>query len=128
MHPRRTRSPWLTVAGALLLAVAGLVSNTSLEQAFGRAPHSLAWGPALFRILLVIHGLALIVAGFRSEQRPATPLWAPLGKRTVILLAALTAVAVALRLPGLNSCMWLDEVLTMVRFARPPVGQILTSF
>ena len=37
-------------------------------------------------------------------------------------------MAVALRIPGLNSCMWLDEVLTMVRFARPPVGVILTSF
>ena len=127
-HSRSIRSPRLIVPGALLVALAALVSNASMEQAFGRAPHSLAWGPALFRILLAVHGLALMAAGFVSKKRPVTALFASIGKRTLILLAILTVLAVALRIPGLNSCMWLDEVLTMVRFARPPVAQILTSF
>jgi 4-amino-4-deoxy-L-arabinose transferase-like glycosyltransferase len=43
-------------------------------------------------------------------------------------MAGLSVLAFVLRLPGLNSSMWLDEILTMVRFARPPVWQILTTF
>ena len=45
------------IAGGVLLAASILISNTTLEQAFGRAPHSLAWGTTLFRILLALHGL-----------------------------------------------------------------------
>jgi hypothetical protein len=107
---------------------AALISNTEWERIFGRAPHSLAWGPALFRALLALHGFILIAAAFaRSGDAPTA--WFPCCSRRVwTALAALSTLALALRLPGLNSCMWLDEVLTMVRFARPPAAQILTSF
>ncbi len=122
------RRPWFTFAGTLLLAAAALPSNLFVEQAFGRAPHSLAWGPALF-------------GGSPGAARPASPLDefpAPgaAGRPSFPFHLAsefgraggLTALAVLLRIPNLNSCMWLDEVLTMVRFARPSVSQILTSF
>jgi len=36
--------------------------------------------------------------------------------------------AIFLRIPALNSCLWLDEVLTMARFAKPPLAWIFTSF
>jgi 4-amino-4-deoxy-L-arabinose transferase-like glycosyltransferase len=38
------------------------------------------------------------------------------------------AVGLALRLWRLDTCLWLDEVLTMVEFARKPIAEILTSF
>src|SRR6185436_4222115 len=50
------------------------------------------------------------------------------GRGALLAMAGLSVLAFALRLPGLNSCMWLDEILTMVRFARPPAWQILTTF
>src|SRR6185436_11631170 len=50
------------------------------------------------------------------------------GRGALLAMAGLSVLAFALRLPGLNSSMWLDEILTMVRFARPPAWQILTSF
>lgn len=118
--------PWTTLAGVLLLVAAALPSGT-IEQAFGRPPHSLAWGPALFRALLALHGAALLAMNL-AHRRTGPPLSLSIGRKTLGVLAGLTVLAVALRIPNLNSCMWLDEVLTMVRFARPPVSQILTSF
>jgi hypothetical protein len=120
--------PYFTFTGILLLAAAALPSNVLVEQAFGRPPHSLAWGPALFRVLLALHGLVLISANFLSRKQPAAPLSLSISRRSLAVLGGLTALAILLRIPNLNSCMWLDEVLTMVRFARPPVLQILTSF
>ncbi len=67
------RRPWFTFAGTLLLAAAALPSNLFVEQAFGRAPHSLAWGPALFRALLALHGLLLLSTNFLPRERPAAP-------------------------------------------------------
>ena len=122
------RRPWFTFAGTLLLAAAALPSNLFVEQAFGRAPHSLAWGPALFRGLLALHGLLLLSTNFLPRERAAAPLSFSISRVSFAVLAGLTALAVLLRIPNLNSCMWLDEVLTMVRFARPAVSQILTSF
>src|SRR5689334_6656315 len=109
------RSPWLLVSGALLVAVSLAFSNGALEAAFGRAPHSLSWGPALFRALLGLHGLALVVMSFRREgSRHPAPLALP-DRKTWIALGLLAAIATALRIPSLNSCLWLDEVLTMAR-------------
>jgi mannosyltransferase len=131
MKPR----PVAATAGALLIAAALLISSASLERLFGRQPHSLAWGPALFRVLLALHGLWLIayargpahVARNRAQRAPRTGA-AGIPRMTLLALTALTVLALALRLPGLNSCMWLDEVLTMVNFARPPAAHIFTSF
>jgi mannosyltransferase len=124
-----TKSPRLALAGSLLV-VAGLsLSNASIEHAFGRAPHSLAWGPALFRVLLVLHGMALIFASFlRSHTGPSASSSLPISRTGKVLLGFLLVVALLLRLPSLNSCLWLDEVLTMVNYARPPLARIFTSF
>ncbi len=116
------------ILGIFLAAFSVFVSDLRLEQFFGRAPGSLAWGPALFRVLLALHGGILLAASLTTRSHPGVVKREPLGWRTWAILGALTLVALALRLPGLNSCMWLDEVLTMVRFARPAAAQIVTSF
>jgi mannosyltransferase len=125
----RVRQSLAALAGILLLAAALLISNVSLERAFGRVPHELAWGPALFRALLGLHGIALLVASRMGGHSAAPAVKPRAGRRTwVYALIALTGLGLALRIPGLNSCMWLDEVLTMVNFARPPAAWIFTSF
>jgi mannosyltransferase len=119
--------PWFTIVGLLLLVAAAIFSNTAIEAAFGRAPNSLSWGPALFRALLAFHGAALLAANL-LPRGTASRLSIPIGRKTFVILASLTVLAILLRIPNLNSCLWLDEVLTMVRFAHPPFLQILTSF
>ncbi|HLH42667.1 MAG TPA: glycosyltransferase family 39 protein [Bryobacteraceae bacterium] len=118
----------LTAAGAAAIVLAVLCSNAFIERAFGRPLHSLAWGPSLFRILLAFHGCVLLCGAFtpaggievRRGPKPAP--------RVLWTLGALTVAAILLRLPSLNSCLWLDEVLTMARFAKPPLAWIFTSF
>lgn len=53
-----------TAVGAAAILVALIVSNSGLEQAFGRAPHSLSWGPSL-------HSTILLIVGLRSNARRA---------------------------------------------------------
>ena len=93
------------------LAASILISNTTLNRP-GRA-HSLAWGTTLFRILLGLHGIFLLYSpfAFRADRPTASS-----DRRTAILIDY--GVGYCAADSGLNSCMWLDEVLTMVRFAR----------
>src|SRR5215469_12477020 len=119
-------------AGAGAILVAAFVTNSGLEQAFGRTPHSLSWGPTLFRILIALHGLVLLVVaqtiGFRRLHAPGQATKGDGLPYSWFILGALTLIAVLLRIPSLNSCLWLDEVLTMARFAKPPFAWIFTSF
>jgi hypothetical protein len=116
-------------AGYLRRAAGGILLAWALfDAAFGPPQPALAWGPALFRLLLGFHGLVLLFWPREPETDAAVPGRQPVQGKTLGIMLALSVVAVALRIPGLNSCMWLDEILTMVRFARPPVWQILTTF
>jgi mannosyltransferase len=123
--------PALAVAGTVLAGVAAAWNSSRIEAAFGREPHALSWGPALFRLLLALHGLVLIAASFvpRAKTAPrrggATEVF---DRSTLWILGLISLVAIALRIPSLDSCLWLDEVLTMVHFARPPLATIFTSF
>lgn len=128
-----TRSAALTVGGGLLVCVAVLTSNAGIERALlGEATGALAWGPTLLRLLVGAQGAALICAGLLHIDlggRPCSEPSAPAGSRRAwMVVAALTLIALALRVWRLGSGLWLDEVLTLTDFVRPPLGQILTSF
>lgn len=110
------------------MLVAAVWQNSRIEAAFGRTPHSLSWGVPLFRIMLAVNGLFLLGASFLPRRKTAAEKREPIGGGTLAVLSGITVVAILLRIPALNSCLWLDEVLTMVRFARPPVATIVTSF
>jgi mannosyltransferase len=45
-----------------------------------------------------------------------------------VALAVLTALAAVLRIIGLNSGLWLDEILTLVQTVRRPIWTIFTSY
>src|ERR1700676_989502 len=98
MIARAMRSPWLAATGAGLVIAALLVPNAFFEQVSGRAPQSLVWGPTLFRILLALHGFILIFASFAKRQSSGKALARGISRRTWFVLAALTGVAVLLRI------------------------------
>jgi mannosyltransferase len=122
MRVSRTTTLLSRASGGILLGWA------ILDGAFGPPQPALSWGPALFRALLVFHGLVLIVYPWLARNAEPAEKRIPPGRGALLAMAGLSVLAFALRLPGLNSCMWLDEILTMVRFARPPAWQILTTF
>jgi mannosyltransferase len=103
------------------------IPNSSIESFFGRNPGELLWGPSLFRVLSLVHGL-LLLAATRFVRRPLEPLHIFTAKDPVWALAGISIIAFALRLWKLDTSLWLDEILTMVDFVRPPLGHILTSF
>lgn len=114
-------------AGGALILIAVLASNVAIERFFGRAPTSLAWGPSLFRALLALHGAALFASAFLGTK-PARAAGDAISRRAIWILGGLTLLAIALRIPSLGSCLWLDEVITMARYARWPFARILTNF
>ena len=102
---------------------------------------NVAKGVFLFKIGLLLIGLALAAIGIlfftarsaavvktpafmhihgEMEEEASLKTWAPL----LIILA----LAVPLRLYGLNSDLWYDEVATLVEFVRLPVFQLLTTY
>lgn len=131
----------LVVIGVILIGFALLAQNSDIEQALVSDPsRTLAWGPSLFRALLISHGLALLLTATiwrrkllaahssgvpaRAEQ---TRLQAT-GRSPWLILCGLSGLALGLRLFHLNSDLWYDEVLTLLDFVRPSLGDIVTSF
>lgn len=140
-HRVRHRAYRLGV-GVSVFCAALLASDATVTEALaGDRAGTLSWGPALFRALLAWHGIVLLLVavvawrGRRSDVPLAPP--ADEEKRESlpvrrhlfwVTLALLSVLALALRLWRLDTCLWLDEVLTLTRFARPPLGTILTSY
>lgn len=127
MQPRVLR---FVLPGFLLLCIPVVLRDRSIESGLGQAAGSLLWGPGLFRVLLAIHGLVLITVGMvrlltpiKAARENVSPSRFPWG-----ILACLTVAGAVLRLWRLDSCLWLDEILTLVDFARPHLSQIVTSF
>jgi 4-amino-4-deoxy-L-arabinose transferase-like glycosyltransferase len=50
------------------------------------------------------------------------------GRRELVTFLAILFVALALRLYGLGTGLWYDEILTYVHFARLPLGEIITTY
>jgi 4-amino-4-deoxy-L-arabinose transferase-like glycosyltransferase len=84
----------------------------------------------LFRIMLALHGIALCIAAkTATAATPPEAARAPsLARWEWLALAAMTALALVLRLYRLGDGLWLDEILTLTDFVRLPLGGILTSF
>jgi mannosyltransferase len=125
-----------------MLLIAGLISGRGIEQALlGNTARSLGWGTLLFRLLLAGHGAALTIGGiacWRSERKAGVSQSSSYrdtvdeAKRAVsrpwVILTALSVIALLLRLWHLNSDLWYDELISLLDYFRPPLGQIVTSF
>src|SRR5262245_19617123 len=114
----RTLKVLALVGGIAVLASAILFSSPTIENALVSDPaRSLSWGPSLFRVLLAFHGIALVVAaGFSSKRATVTQSNAVeprMSRNSLLVLIALSAVGLALRLVHLNADLWFDELLTL---------------
>lgn len=132
----------LAASGAALLLLSWTWSAAEIEIAFrGEASGELSWGPQLFRALLAFHGLALLGASMVTHIRLSgrRPLVGPeatdgpptpdsQGRKAWLWVTILCAVGLALRLWKLDSGLWIDEVMSLVNYIRPPLGESFTSF
>ncbi|QQS41685.1 MAG: glycosyltransferase family 39 protein [Acidobacteriota bacterium] len=138
MRLPRTAAAWLLLLLAVLLTVSAVIVDHSeyaplltLEEG-----HDLAWGATVFRALLLFHGLALAAAVFFREKFAALASGTKndgasgycVSSREIWFLLILAFVALILRIPNLDSDLWVDEVFTLVDFVRAPWGEIVTSF
>lgn len=120
--------------GVFLTGIAILVPNEQYSASLSGGAKDLSWGPILFRVLLGFHGAMIILFGtgtLKWLSRPATQEStkdSSLGVRTLLILAALSIAAIALRLWNLDSPPWIDEVLTLVDFVRLPINEIVITF
>jgi len=94
-------------------------------------------GALLFRVGLILNGLmAVAIGAFYSPTSGSTSFLLQENKevkekqrfKNWIPLAMILAVAIALRAYGLNSCLWYDEVVTLVEFVRLPIHQLITTY
>jgi mannosyltransferase len=120
----------LIAAGLSALLCAAWFSPARIEHALGWPPGALSFGPALFRLLLVFHGLVAIAAGLRTLRPSAaiTRLDSPIPRLAVIVLGLFSLAALALRLWRIDNSLWVDEVLTVVYVVRLPLGQLISTF
>jgi hypothetical protein len=133
------------LAGLALVIVAAGTSSPSIERVLlGRATGALAWGPALFRALLLFHGACLVALGLIAFRRHRATSLADAHTAGVdrppgltreassaaawAAVALLCAVGLALRLWHLGTDLWLDEVFTLTDFLRLPAREIVATF
>src|SRR5262245_57014810 len=130
--PKNLTSLILLICGGLLIVAAIAVSSTNYSHILlGDNTQDLSWSAPLFRVMLLFHGLLLVGISFYRQkliEKSATAITATSGNEATktsslvwISLIVLSIIALVLRLVNLNSDLWVDEVLTLVDYARKPL-------
>jgi mannosyltransferase len=89
-------------------------------------------GSRLFKVGLVILGLYIIILGrlpiWKPVRKAETSLAGPKSKTAALVLGIILALSLGLSLYRLNAGLWIDEIITFVRYAKMPYGEILTTY
>ena len=95
-------------------------------------------GASLLKAMLSLDCLLFVIVIFWRKNRTICPCpfwWTPGAdpggaedRRYRLILSGILFTAVALRMPALNSDLWLDEILTLVHYVRLDLGAILSDF
>ena len=126
----------LSFAIGVPLIIAGiLVPSSTLIESVRTIPadlyDQLLLGATLFKVGLVILGCIGLVLGrtsiWKSNIQDEHSLPNSLGKSNLAILAVIIIAASALRLYGLNSGLWIDEIATYVNYMGMPFGEIITT-
>ena len=134
----------LATAAFLIILGVFLPSKEVLKSLTGISSENyqgLNAGIMLFRIGIVMDGLILIgmwrlqIQAIVNKPVDSMIFWRvqedvdnTMGIRSWLVLGGLFAIASALRVKGLDSGLWYDEVVTLVEFVRLPLGQLLTNY
>ena len=124
------------VIGGLLILTGISVPSSTLIETLRTTPadllDQLQLGATLFRIGFVVLGLLVIGLGripiWNSEIQRDTPRVDPHRKFNLVILAVVLFAAAALRLYKLGNGLWYDEIVTYVKYARAPFGEIITTY
>jgi 4-amino-4-deoxy-L-arabinose transferase-like glycosyltransferase len=123
-----------SAALALTLLVAGLAVPSHVWLAMlGAATtrHELMQGAMLLRFALCMVGAYGLIGwrlGFWKTWNPDAVALPPAPRAAAIIFAAIAVGAIVLRVVRLGEGLWIDEVVTLVSYARQPFGQILTTY
>jgi hypothetical protein len=138
-------------AGLAAIGLAGialLLSSSGVADWGGAASDGARWaavarGAVWLKALLLVDAiglgavaLGLRAVGHRRSGGGLAPLWTPAraaearepGSRLGWTLVGLLVAGAVLRVPGLDSDLWMDEVFSLVDLFRAPAGAIVTSF
>lgn len=92
--------------------------------------NQLILGADLFRVGLVLLGAFAVFLGRIFTEKPK-PLdgseLIPAAGQSRVILALILLAATILRLYGLNSGLWHDEILSIVQYVRMPYGEIIST-
>lgn len=138
--PAKPRLRAVAIAGALVLALAGLLLPPSATAALLVGSSSpifatVVSGAWIFKLVLLAHAAILLGAASVRLRAGGEPLKAIataenglVEPRTLWLLAALLIAATVLRFIGMNDGLWFDEIRTLVGYARLPVREIIATY
>jgi hypothetical protein len=122
--------------GLLFILTGALVPASALVEFLREIPEDLMdqllLGATLFKIGLIILGLVIIILArlpvWKSEAQSEEPKADLPSKASLAVLAIILVAALALRLYGLSSGLWHDEILTYVNYVRMPFGEIISTY
>jgi mannosyltransferase len=127
----------LSLAIGIFLILSGslLPSTTLVEFLRGTSKDSLGQlllGAKLFRTCLVILGILIIllVRAFqgKSEIKSEKSFLEPHRKSIRVILVGILLAASALYLYRLGDGLWFDEIVTVVKYVRVPLGEIISTY
>lgn len=125
----------LQIFGALWVVLGLLLPRSVLVEASGvsdaGALEAVRLGATLHKVFAVLLGLSAFAVGWLVKRaRPAPP--APAldfgTTRDRLALGGVLLLALALRLVGLDSGLWYDEIVTLVSFVRLPFEQLALTY
>jgi hypothetical protein len=128
---------WFLLITGMAMVIFAIVIPNSDYSLFLRGDNgkNLSWGPTLFRILTLFHGLVLVILAIflkkfklKETEKSRSSERSLITRNSLGFLLILSLIALILRSINLNSDLWVDEVLTLLDYVRQPIGHILTSF
>jgi mannosyltransferase len=134
---KMSRSKLSLAAGGLLILLGLLIPPSQLSSFVRGIPpveleYRLLLGARLFKAGLIILGIFVLVLGrlpiWRGEKQKQNHIPGTSRKSVLIVLMIIMAVSVGLNLYKLNSGLWIDEIITYVKYAHMPVGEIITTY
>ncbi len=125
-----------SIIGLVCIFIGLLIPSGTLIAALRSIPpelhDQLLLGGNFFKFGLLLMGVLLIILprleiwqndpDEKQDQENQQSTW------ILIILVVLLIISFGLRLYGLNAGLWLDEILTHVKYARLPYGEIITTF